>query len=86
MSLSRDEHDNKLTDVVDIAALTEARERDTSLAEVQRRARPQQAPRSDGTYEVTDCEDCGDQIGEARLRVAVMNRLCVYCAARRERR
>lgn len=81
-----DGYDDKLTDVVDIAGVAEARDRSAALAAVQRKAKPQQLPRQDGSFEFTDCDDCGDDIGEARLKVAAMNRLCIFCATKRERR
>lgn len=76
----------KITDTSDIATEIETVARDQALQEARRRAAPQQSPRADGTYAVTDCEECGNEIGEARLRVAAMNKFCVDCASAMEKR
>jgi RNA polymerase-binding transcription factor DksA len=75
----------KLTDKNDVATEAETHARDSALGEIRRKARPQQLPRKDGTFEFTDCDDCGGEIGEGRLRVAAMNRICIFCATKRER-
>jgi RNA polymerase-binding transcription factor DksA len=76
----------KITDVSDQATEIETNARDTALADVRAKVKPQQLPRADGTYEFTDCEDCGLEIGEGRLRVAAKNLFCVHCATLRERK
>lgn len=76
----------KLTDVSDRATEAEMGALEVALSEARHRARPQQAPLADGTFAVTECEDCGDDIGLERIKVAILNLCCVHCAARRERR
>jgi RNA polymerase-binding transcription factor DksA len=75
----------KLTDKNDVATEAETNARDAALDEIRRRVKPQQSPRADGTYEFTDCDDCGNEIGDGRLRAAANNLWCVHCATRRER-
>lgn len=31
-------------------------------------------------YEITECETCGEEIGEGRLKAAIKNTLCIGCA------
>lgn len=40
----------------------------------------------DGGSEVLDCEDCGDEIPEARRRAIPSTRRCITCQTRAERR
>lgn len=79
------EHE-KVSDESDRATQIEMGFTEDAIHEAQRKAKPQQLPRGDGTYEVTDCDDCGEPIGEKRLRVAVFNRICIVCATKREHR
>lgn len=76
----------KLADKSDVATETETNARDAALGDIRAMVRPQQVPRADGSYEFTDCDDCGGEIGEGRLRVAAMNRFCVWCASAREKK
>ena len=76
----------KITDVSDQATDQEHRALAFHLAEARKKAKRQQEPRDDGTYEVTDCDDCGDEIGQGRLMASIMNRLCIYCATAREKK
>ena len=41
---------------------------------------------SDGGPEVIDCEDCGDEIPEARRRAMPSTKRCITCQTRAERR
>lgn len=74
------------SDPFDVASEVEARARDSAIADVQRKAKPQQVARSDGTFEFEDCEDCGNEIGLGRLMVAARNKLCIHCASALEKR
>jgi RNA polymerase-binding transcription factor DksA len=71
-------------DPIDSASLIEAAALRENIAQVQWASRPQQLPRDDGTYAVTDCDECGNDIGEVRLRIAPKNLMCVGCAAAQE--
>lgn len=75
----------RLTDDSDRATEQESRTLAIALFEASTRAKRQQEARSDGTYAVIDCVDCGTEIGIGRLNVAIRNRYCVVCAARQER-
>lgn len=76
----------KLTDESDRATRIEQEFTEDSIAEARRKAVPDQMPLPDGSYEVVDCDDCGEPIGEKRLQVAIKNRICIDCATNRERR
>lgn len=76
----------KVSDVSDQATNQEQRALAYHLDRAMRKSKRQQEEKADGTYEVTDCVDCGDEIGEQRLRVSIMNTLCIYCATARERK
>lgn len=79
-------HSNdRLVDPLDIASGNELRANEGRVRELQKKCRPHQLPRADGTYEFTDCEECGGEIGEGRLKVAIWNHLCVHCAEAQER-
>lgn len=56
-----------------------------SVREIQNKCKPVRLPRADGTYENEDCDDCGNEIGIDRMRVAIRNNLCVFCLTKRER-
>lgn len=76
----------KFSDPYDRASDIEQRANAHAVYQVQQRSAPQQQPRADGSYAVTDCDGCGDEIGEKRLQVAIRNRLCIYCATAEEKR
>lgn len=76
----------RLTDVSDRATQVEQETFDAAMGDVRRRLQQDQSPRYDGTYAVEDCDDCGNPIGEGRLRLAPRNLICVHCATAREKR
>lgn len=76
---------SKSADFNDQASEIEDDFRATAIQQIQKRNKQQQQPRSDGSFEITECEDCGDNIGLERLKVAAQNLLCVLCASTRER-
>ncbi len=47
-------------------------------------ARQDQTPGPDGLFSITECVECGEYIGEGRLRAAARNTLCVHCATAAE--
>lgn len=75
----------KYIDPIDVASKNEAIMLETQIRDQRALAKPQQLPRQDGTYEITDCVECGDPIGEGRLKVAIKNLYCIYCASAQER-
>lgn len=81
----REENDDKLTDLIDQASAQEMRETAIRVAEARAKAKRDQEPLPDGTYAITECVECGDEIGEARLKVATHNTMCVFCQSKAER-
>jgi RNA polymerase-binding transcription factor DksA len=76
----------KLADDSDRATVTEMEFTDESIRRARKATQQMQKPRPDGTYAQTDCDDCGLEIGEERLRLAAANYFCWHCATKRERR
>lgn len=83
----------KYTDPLDIAARNEQIATDDSIREQRKLATPTQMPYIeiiDGVetecFETTECEECGNEIGEKRLKVAIKNTLCIHCATAQERK
>lgn len=74
------------TDVNDIASDIEHEQVEISLAEHAKRMKRDQEPDATGAYEITECVECGQEIGEGRLKAAIKNTLCIYCATKREKR
>lgn len=58
----------------------------SAVASARKAAKQDQLPGPGGKYAVTECEECGDEIGEGRLRAASRNLLCIVCATKEERR
>jgi len=77
------EHE-KTADVSDRATQLEMETTDAAIRSARQKAEQAQPPLADGTYATTECEECGTDIGEGRLRVAAMNLLCVHCATEKE--
>lgn len=57
---------------------------DAALADVRHAARPEQVVGPDGKWHQTDCEDCGEGIPVARLRLGKIR--CIDCQRIVERR
>lgn len=76
----------QFSDELDRASAIEMEATESAISEIQHRCRRDQEPREDGTYAVLDCDECGNEIGEGRLKAAIKNRLCIGCANARERR
>lgn len=57
-----------------------------AIREVQKRMEQKQKPDFEGRYAITECESCGDDIPEERLRIASNNLCCTICASKAERR
>ncbi len=72
------------SDDLDRAAdLTEERTR-ALIEEVQRKARPEQVRRGDGSWPQEDCEDCGLEIEPGRLELGKIR--CFHCQTVLEKR
>lgn len=75
----------KIADPADEATRTEMQFTEERIRAASRRTEQKQKPRADGSYAITDCDECGNEIGEARLRVAPNNLHCWHCASMLER-
>lgn len=82
MELDRDD----MADESDRASVLEQMEIEISLRAAQRAARRQQEPDNNGVFPILDCVECGEAIGEGRIKVAIKNTLCIYCATLAELR
>ena len=76
----------KYSDPLDVASRNESIATADAVREQRKLAVPQQIPDAAGNFSVTECLECGNEIGEQRLRVAIKNTLCIYCATEQERR
>ncbi len=76
----------KYSDPLDVASRNESIATDDAVREQRKLAVPQQIPDAAGNFKIVECVECGDEIGEQRLRVAIKNTLCIYCATEQERR
>lgn len=54
-----------------------------ALAAQRAKAAPQQVPNPDGTYPITECVDCDDEIVPDRLKLGRIR--CVYCQEKLEK-
>jgi len=82
MTLPQREHH---TDPFDIAADMARTFRDQAIAAARSKVKQDQSPDKDGILTQYDCEACGNEIGEGRLKAASRNLLCIHCATREER-
>jgi RNA polymerase-binding transcription factor DksA len=71
-------------DEVDRANELAQMETENSLYLARKKAAPEQLPRADGTYEQTDCIDCGGEIPLGRLNLGKVR--CIGCQSALERR
>ena len=78
--------EEKYSDPLDVASRNESIATEDAVREQRKLAVPQQIPDAAGNFSVTECLECGNEIGEQRLRVAIKNTLCIYCATEQERR
>lgn len=76
----------KHTDPLDIAARNERVATEDAIREQRKHAVPQQIPDAAGNFKVVECVECGEDIGDQRLRVAIKNTLCLDCASAQERK
>lgn len=83
----------KYTDHLDIAARNEQIATTDSIREARKNATPTQLPKTrvvngvkEEYFEITECDECGNEIGEKRLKVSIKNTLCIHCATAQERK
>lgn len=76
----------RCSDFLDTASRNESIATDDAVREQRKLAVPQQFPDEHGNFAVTECLECGEHIGEQRLRVAIKNLLCWDCATAQERK
>lgn len=74
----------KHPDPHDIASDLELMATEAAIYEVRKLSKRDQEPDATGNYEVEDCVECGNEIGEGRLKHSIHNTLCVECATARE--
>ena len=76
----------KYSDPLDVASRNESIATDDAVREQRKLAVPQQVPDAAGNFAITECVECGEHIGEQRLKVAIKNLLCWDCATAQERK
>ena len=76
----------KYSDPLDVASRNESIATDDAVREQRKLAVPQQFPDAAGNFAITECVECGEHIGEQRLKVAIKNLLCWDCATAQERK
>lgn len=74
---------DKLIELVDIASANETAGRDNSIRACQDKLKPAQVKDQNGEWETTECDSCGEPIGEKRLE-ATGSKLCIHCATKAE--
>lgn len=75
----------KHPDPHDIASDLEMMSTEAAIYEARKKTKRDQEADAKGRYEIEDCVECGNEIGEGRLRVSIRNTLCVECATAHER-
>ena len=76
----------KYTDPLDVASRNESIATEDSIRNNALASIPYQFPDENGRYAITDCLECGEEIGEGRLKFAIHNHLCVFCQGEIERK
>ena len=76
----------KYSDPLDVASRNESIATDDAVREQRKLAVPQQFPDAAVNFTITECVECGEHIGEQRLKVAIKNLLCWDCATAQERK
>ena len=71
-------------DVLDQAADLASRLSEAAVDHARHRAKPEQVQNPDGSWPQTECEDCGEDIEEARLLMGKIR--CIACQRTREHR
>ena len=73
-------------DVSDLATTVEQESVHLTWLAHHSKVKRSQEPDADGNYAILDCIQCGEEINPERLKVAIKNTLCIYCATLAERR
>lgn len=76
--------EDRCADPIDNACKTETLMRDNDVALARSRAAPEQVQDADGSWPITECKDCGDDIPAGRLALARVR--CVICQGRLDAR
>jgi len=76
----------KYSDPLDVASRNESIATDDAVREQRKLAVPQQFPDAAGNFTITECVECGEHIGEQRLKVAIKNLYCIDCVTAQERK
>ena len=71
-------------DDLDRAADLTRKLEDAAVAAIRHQVKPQQVQNPDGSWPITDCEDCGEDLAPERLASGRIR--CVYCQTLLERR
>lgn len=71
-------------DPLDQATQHEENQRAISEKAVRARAAPEQVQNKDGSWPVTECIDCGSDIGEGRLELGKVR--CIRCQELKDRK
>lgn len=80
------DEEEKYADESDRATALEMQATQAALQEIRNQAQQKQKPGRNGKYKIKDCEECGNEIGLARLKVAINNTVCVECQTAKEKR
>lgn len=72
-----------LTDPNEAASELEEAERSAAITNLRSRVRPEQVQDANGNWKTEDCIDCGEPIGEGRLKLGKIR--CIHCQTLLER-
>lgn len=81
-----DDTPDKITDVSDMATARELENMEISRREHAKAVVRTQEARDDGSYDITECVECGNEIGLGRLMHSIKNTVCIHCATAAEKR
>ena len=74
----------RLPDMLDRASELSQRLNDAAVDHARHLAKPEQTQNADGSWPQTECDDCGEPIGAARLALGKIR--CIACQSEREHR
>ena len=72
------DNNDRLIDPIDIGSHNAEVARQRAEFEQRAKAAPKQVRNEDGTWPTTECEDCGEPIGDTRLAMGYVT--CIDCA------
>ena len=79
-----DDASEKSADVIDAANDLAFKRNEAMVQAARQRNKPEQKQNEDGSWPITECEDCGDGLTDLRLQMARVR--CVPCQTIREKR